>query len=404
MQKLCNLCNSNQVEEKLDFGKHPITHFFENDHPAAKAKYSIKVGCCIKCNHVQLMETPSIDSTYKDYYPSSWKAQDHIADEIDYIQNTLQLPSNAKILEIGSNDGIFLKQLRINGYENSIGIEPAAGPREAALKDGIKTLPHFMSPSMAQKLINEYGQYDLVIIRQVAEHVPDLQKLAESINILLKDQAHFLIEVPDFDPMLTSLDYTAIWEQHVNYFTKDSLHLLLRLACIEIIETKFYNFSGACVAMFGVKNGVSKEIDDARSERTDILNYFQQWDSFKQHFQQLFMEESGPVIIYGVGCRSIPLIRYANLINNVHYAVDDNTTKVGCTVPDSDLKIQPSSILDEVDPGLVLLGVNEENEEKVFYKNKDIFSRHKAIYSLNPPSSHLPPFWLDMSIRYPIQN
>jgi hypothetical protein len=255
---------------------------------------------------------------------------------------------------------------------------------------------------MAQKLINVYGQYDLVVIRQVAEHVPDLQNLFESINILLKDQAHFLIEVPDFDPMLTSLDYTAIWEQHVNYFTKDSLHLLLRLACIEIIETKFYNFSGACVAMFGVKNGVSKEIDDARSERTDILNYFQQWDSFKQSFQQLFMEESGPVIIYGVGCRSIPLIRYSSLINNVNYAVDDNTTKIGCTVPDSDLKIQPSSILSEVDPGLVLLGVNEENEEKVLSKNKDIFSLHNAVYSLNPPSTRLPPFWLDMRHRNPI--
>jgi SAM-dependent methyltransferase len=396
MQNNCNLCHSHQLKEKLDFGKHPITHFFQDDHPASKAKYSIKLGCCAKCNHVQLMESPAIDNTYKDYYPSSWKAQNHIGDEIDYIQNTLRLPSNAKILEIGSNDGIFLKQLRINGFENSIGIEPASGPRESALRDGIKTLPHFMSPGLAHNIVNVFGQYDLIIIRQVAEHVPDLQNLFESINILLKDQAHFLIEVPDFDSMLGSLDYTAIWEQHVNYFTNESLHLLLGLVGIEVIETKYYNFSGACIAMFGVKNGVIKEINDTQSERMDILNYFQQWDSFKQNFQQLFMEESGPVIIYGVGCRSIPLIRYSSLMNNVHYAVDDNITKIGFTVPDSNLKIHPSSILKEVDPGLVLLGVNEENEEIVFSKNKDIFSRHNAVYSLNPPSTRLPPFWLDM--------
>jgi hypothetical protein len=393
----CNLCNSLRIQEKISFGSHPATHLLcTKDGQYVNNNYKVRLGICEHCGLVQLLDSPIINETYDDYYPSSWKTQAHISNEIRVIMNILKTSHDAKILEIGSNDGNFLRELRTEGFRNLLGIEPAQGPREIALKEEIETFPQFMSPDFAEQLIKEKGVFDLIIIRQVAEHIPDLEALAISLNILMRDGAHILIEVPDFDSMLASLDYTAIWEQHLNYFTNDSLCRFLTSAGIRPIKTENYNFSGGCLVIYGEKTCEPQSVPPISNIPASVNLFFDTWETFKEEFKALLEQYKGSVIVYGVGCRSIPLLRYANLLHLVNYYVDDNSEKQKKVIPGTNLIVQSSESLKTIDPGLILLGVNAENEDKVFTKNHEIFTRHKATYSLNPPSSKLPPFWLKL--------
>jgi len=397
MTKKCNLGDSSTIKEKISFGHQPMTHILNTTTDKDNCpRVPIRLGLCERCGLVQLLDSPIINETYDDYYPSSWKTQAHISDEIRVIKNVLKTSRDAMILEIGSNDGNFLKELRTEGFRNLVGIEPAQGPREIALKEEIETFPQFMSPDFAERLIKEKGVFDLIIIRQVAEHIPDLEELALSLNILMRDGAHILIEVPDFDSMLANLDYTAMWEQHLNYFTNDSLCRFLNSAGIRPIKTENYNFSGGCLVIYGEKTCVPRSVPPISNIPASVKAFFDTWGTFKEELKALLEQYKGSIIVYGVGCRSIPLLRYANLLSMVDHVVDDNSEKQDKVIPGTSLIVQSSESLITIDPGLILLGVNAENEDKVFTKNHEIFTRHKAIYSLNPPSSKLPPFWLKM--------
>tara|TARA_E500000178_G_scaffold345583_1_gene395691 strand:- start:1184 stop:2377 length:1194 start_codon:yes stop_codon:yes gene_type:complete len=392
IQNKCNFCNSKIIHEGLNFGKHPGSHFLweEKDNKTIQ-NYDITLGFCENCNLVQLLNSGKKQDFYDDYYPSSWKPQNHIADEIKYLKENMNLSKDSSIIEIGSNDGIFLQQLKLNGFRNLLGLEPALIPREYALKKGIETLPIYISKKEAETLVKNRGKFDLVVLRQVCEHIEDLDDLAKSIKCLLKINGKILVEVPNFREMLENLDYSAIWEQHLNYFTDNTLSNFIYGTGSEIERVKTYNFSGGCLVIFGKRKEILVNPKNNRnSEIETIKKYFTLWDTFKREFIQFI--HSNNTIVYGVGCRSIPLLRYTNTINEIDFYVDDNKSKQNRMIPNTNKIVRDISSLKEIKGYNILLAVNHENEEKVIFNNKLIFKRNK-VFSLNPPSTLIPKFW-----------
>ncbi len=55
-----------------------------------------------------------------------------------------------------------------------LGIDPAKGPVEAALKRGIPTRHAFFTTALADELVAEGIQADVVVGNNVLAHVPDL--------------------------------------------------------------------------------------------------------------------------------------------------------------------------------------------------------------------------------------
>ncbi|EMN97180.1 hypothetical protein LEP1GSC110_0051 [Leptospira interrogans serovar Medanensis str. UT053] len=49
-----------------------------------------------------------------------------------------------------------------------------------------------------------------------------MEDFISGINYVLKDDGALVVEIPDSDWNLEYLDYT-LWEEHVNYFTIESL-------------------------------------------------------------------------------------------------------------------------------------------------------------------------------------
>ena len=76
---------------------------------------------------------------------------------------------NDLIIEIGSNDGIFLDPLRNLGI-NAIGVEPAKNIAKIANSKKLVTMPEYFSNKTVNKIMKKFVK-SLLIIRKIQNNV-----------------------------------------------------------------------------------------------------------------------------------------------------------------------------------------------------------------------------------------
>lgn len=394
----CNLCGEQRLIPLLDFGKHPIAHHFLNDSCKEEYIHPVILCFCEGCGHIQLINPAPPEMFYANYVClSSWKYQPHIPRCVQMIEELPRIDKTSFILEVGSNDGSFLYELQKHGYQNLLGIEPARDAQEAARKKGVKIIPSYFNLKAAKDYVRKYGRCDLFIARQVLEHISDLKTFKDAMNTVLSPDGFVIFEVPNFACNLKTLDYT-IWEEHINYFTPETLSFFLAKAGIQIIHSETTLFSGETLMVIGENVGTSIQPSSGyiNSLRTKTINYCDKWPVFRDEFIKYlreYKEKGGKMAVYGAGARACSLINFVGLKPYIEFIVDDQPEKQVLFMPGSKLPILPSDALEKQAISLCLLGVNTECEDKVISKHTEFVERGGTFESVLPPSNRLPSFW-----------
>lgn len=397
----CRLCGKKELSVLLELGKHPIAHRFLKDRSQEEYTHPVTLCFCEDCGFIQLDDPIPADLLYANYVClSSWKYQPHIGRIVRLIKEFTKVNKDSNILEVGSNDGRFLKVLREEGYQKLIGIEPAHDAQLAAQNEGITTIPAYFNKKSAGDFVAKYGKCGLFISRQMLEHVNDLGEFLEAMRMVISPGSYVLFELPDFGLNLDMHDY-SVWEEHINYFTLQTLSRFLSSAGIRIIHSEKVNFSGSALIVIGEYNGrpltpivaVADYINQAREQARQYADY---WPGFRKRFIEYLIKygkDGGKVAIYGAGSRACSLINFIGLAAYIEFIVDDQPEKQGKYMPGSKLPILPSEALNEQGIGLCLLAVNSECEDAVIAKHAEFIKRGGVFVSMLAPSKRLPAFW-----------
>lgn len=403
----CNSCRS-PVEHLLDFGDQPIVNKLMDHANESAALYRRRVAGCTRCGLVQLTDPIDPSEFYKEYKtPSSWKHEPHVDRLLSYLDS--MVPRDARIIEVGCNDGRFLDRLKDMGWTNLDGLEPTANTSAAAAQKGHTIFHQGLNERAASGLVDDNGAWDCVILRQVLEHISDLNDFGNALHGLLREQGLLVIEVPDSRNNFDGLDY-ALWEEHVNCFTPKTLDRFLIRHGFRTIHSYTSVFSGVCLTAIArkvanVEHSVTQPAREDHEALQSEISQFRAWSAEFPAFQKaVHLEiqryaELGDVVIFGVGSRSSNFINMLELGPYVAYAVDDRREKQHKYMPYSGLKIYPANEMASRihRPHLVLLGVNGENEEAVL--NSSEFPRDVDHFSVLPPSPRLLGAWDRRRIR-----
>ena len=100
---------------------------------------------------------------------------------------------SSKILEIGSNDGVFIKNF---DADKSVCIEPCGNFAKMTNDAGYKTYNEFASKALFTKVQNEHGKIDIVFAANCMCHIQNIYEIFESIGGLLSDDGVLIIEDP----------------------------------------------------------------------------------------------------------------------------------------------------------------------------------------------------------------
>lgn len=396
----CSLCGRVEVEVLIDFGSHPIAHRYLDSRDEDEYTHPVKLGFCHACGLSQLVDPVPPEHLYTQYnWLSAWKWNPHLSELLDTVEQLPGLTKSSRILEIGSNDGSFLDELRARGFDHLVGLEPADDACAAAAERGLETIQGYFTAETGRAIVAKHGFPDLVIARHVLEHVADLPDFGAALTAVLRPGANVLIEVPDFEFNQETLDYTAPWEEHVNQFTAETLKRYLERLGVVVDGCDSVEFNGKALVARGrfADSAGDDGSPPSRRLRERAFAYRDAWPAFAASIDEYLasLNESGKRIgIYGIGRRAIILINVCGLGQYIEFAMDDQAERQGKYVPGARLPVVASAELDAGKLDICLLGVNAENEERLMAKHAAFAEAGGKFVSILPPSPRLPEFWL----------
>lgn len=366
--QLCGLCKNQNLEQVIDVGETPIAHEFSAtiDEALKRKKYPMRLWVCQSCGMGQLADVIEPSILYSDYNFcfSTWKKQPHIEDEC--LKLAKYLPSGT-IVEVGCNDGLFLSNLIQYGDYQCIGIEPNIVSSSTAKEKGFEVINKFFDDAVNDELLGR--KVDALFARQVMEHIPNVENFLSSVNQLLEIGGFIGIEVPNTEIALRTGDISCLWEEHVNYFTPNSLKIALEGMGFKVVEHCSYQFSGEAIFMLAVKE--SDEQTFKLSSVQDISlyrNYAKKVVHYRELLKAKLIElkaEGYEVALYGSGCRSSMILHGLLLSEYIDLIIDDQLEKQGLYMSASHIPIQSLSELEQHKKYIFILSVNHENDDIV---------------------------------------
>ena len=104
--------------------------------------------------------------------------------KIHFSKLARKLKKSKFVVDIGSNDGIFLEPLRKNKIK-CVGIDPSINVGKIANDKGLKTYIDFFEKKVINKIIQEHKKPDVLVASSIVTHLENPIKFAKILNIFL---------------------------------------------------------------------------------------------------------------------------------------------------------------------------------------------------------------------------
>jgi hypothetical protein len=291
------------------------------------------------------------------------------------IQRSYNLDSQSFVVEIGGSDGVFL-QYFLDKRIPVLNIEPVQEVAEMARGKGIECAIEFLNEELASKIVSDRGKADLVVAKQVLEHVPDLGGFMKSCALMLSENGTIMMEVPYVKDLIDGNFYDLIAHLRIYHFSLTSLDRLFSQHDLRIKEVIHYESLGGGVRFYaGWRDGV-KVSESVRSllleEEKWGVNRPQYYNCKLRRGIQLradllrviesIKREGKRIVGFGAGIKSSGLLNYCGLDGRyIDYLVDSAEHVQGKLMPGVRLPIySPERIDDSVDYVLMLAWLHQE--------------------------------------------
>ena len=356
--KACCICNSKNLEQVLDMGKTPLANNLANscNESNIQKDYNLCLFICKSCNHVQLNTEINKEILFSKYsYKTgiSTTMLDHFKcfanDLCEYFNKKNKLPSDIKILDIGSNDSTLLDILHSKGYK-TFGIEPASNLANASSHN---IFNGFFDDDNINMIYKQFGVFDVITANNVFAHNRDLNKFIKNMSYLLKKDGMISIEVQYLPNLIQNCYIDMIYHEHTSYhhlkpllkfFEKYNLRLnsvtniLPHGGSMRII----LNNSSENMISFENKDKTQNFIKSDNIFDRQILNSFvllkSKIETIKSSLNTSIREltRKYPLLYgYSAPAKTVTLLSLLekDIINNIQFIIEDNDLKQGKYIP-----------------------------------------------------------------------
>ena len=386
--------------EFLNLGRQPITNnFLNNPNPKNEFFYTLKVSFDEKNKIVSLSNFLPPEKMFNETYAHRASMSKTMQLSNYTFSNYVKKKFSPKqILEIGSNDGIFLKN-----FNNilRIGVEPCKNLALITNKLGIKTYANFWNTNLARKIINKHNTFEFIYSANTISHIHNLKETLSAIEISLSDNGIFVIEDPSLLDVLKKISYDQFYDEHAYVFSVLGISNLLLETELEIFDVEKISTHGGSQRIYIKKKrnklNISKRVNNAIKSEVDFgMNKYETYKNFANKvelsrknltkiFEQL-KKGKKKIIGYGATYKSATVLNYCGINKDyIDYFIDTTITKQGKYTPGTHIPIikPPTNGLDKSINYAFLGAWNFKkeifNKEKKFIKSGGKFITHVPI-------------------------
>ena len=372
----CRHCHHPLQHVFLDLGFAPPSNAYLSAAELNKPEryYPLKLFVCEHCwlvqteDYAQADELFSHDYAYFSSVSHSWLA--HASRYTEMITKRIGLNRDSHVIEVASNDGYLLKNFVAAGIP-CLGIEPTASTAAAAEKLGIPVLREFFGEALAQRLVKEGKQADLILGNNVYAHVPDINDFTKGLGAALKPGGTITLEFPHLMRLMEHTQFDTVYHEHFSYLSLYSASQIFLQAGLRVCDVEELPTHGGSLRVYGCHADDERATapavqamleEEARRGMRSLQTYqtFQsRADRVKDDLLLFLIEQKRAgkrVAGYGAAAKGCTLLNYAGIKPDLlPYVCDAAPSKQGKYLPGSHVPILHPDVLRERKPDVILI-------------------------------------------------
>jgi len=372
----CRHCHHPLQHVFLDLGFAPPSNAYLNAADLTKPErfYPLKLHVCDQCWLVQTDDYNEADELFDDNYAyfssvsQSWL--EHARQYCQMITRRLGLNQQSLVIEVASNDGYLLKNFVAAGIP-CLGIEPTASTAAAAEKLGIPVRREFFGQELAEQLVAEGKQADLILGNNVYAHVPDINDFTAGIKTALKPGGTVTLEFPHLMRLIEHTQFDTVYHEHFSYLSLLAVSRIFAKAGLRVLDVEQLPTHGGSLRVYGchqqdpraTTDAVAALLDEERSRGLNQLATYQAFqqraDRVKDDLVMFLIEQKRAgkrVAGYGAAAKGNTLLNYAGIKPDLlPYVCDAAPSKQQKYLPGAHIPILHPDAIKQRKPDIVLI-------------------------------------------------
>ncbi len=367
----CRSCGNISLKRVISLGYSPLANNLLKKQDQQEELFPLEMNYCHNCHNCQLSYIVPPKKMFDNYlYVSSTTLsfRKHFENIVDMLIEKYDLNSDSLVVDIGSNDGIFLKPLKERGIQ-ICGVDPASNICKIANDQGIYTIEGYFDEKICEKIIQKYGKAEIVTAFNVFAHSAKLKSMAKNVFNLLKDKGVFIIEVQYLLDTIKDLNFDNIYHEHVNYWSVTSLNnffssLGFQISCVEHINTH-----GGSIRLYIERKGplIDKSVNEflEQEKKFGLIN-FETYKKFSKKIEgakanaleniKKIKMANKRIVGYGSPAKATTVLNYFGISNkDIDYIIEDNPLKHNLYLPGMKIPIKDKKGALENPPDYILV-------------------------------------------------
>ena len=373
----CRHCNTQLELTLIDLGDAPPSNAYltKSTIHLPEKWLPLRVMVCKQCWLVQTEDYAGAEELFDSEYAyfssfsDTWlqHAESYVTDMI----RRFELNTNSNVVEVAANDGYLLQFVKAQGIP-CFGIEPTASTAKAAREKGITIIEEFFGLQLANKLIAEEKQADLIVANNVLAHVPDINSFVAGFAPLLKPQGVATFEFPHLIRLMEHTQFDTIYHEHFSYLSLTAVKSVFDLNGLHIFDVQEISTHGGSLRVFTQRKDEVKhkttaavEILMANEAKAGVhteqyyTNFQKRSNEIKQSLTKFLIEskyQGKSVVAYGAAAKGNTLLNFAGINSELlSFVVDRNPSKQGKFLPGSHIPIVSEEYLQKERPNYVVI-------------------------------------------------
>tara|TARA_Y100000590_G_scaffold109339_1_gene124671 strand:- start:2426 stop:3616 length:1191 start_codon:yes stop_codon:yes gene_type:complete len=390
------------IKKFLDLGLQPLANKYLTKKDLVKKKveyyYHLEVGFNTISKLVSILNTVPSKKMFDKKYPYRASMSKTMLNSFKKLSKDISKNFNPNlIMEIGSNDGSFIKNF---SKKKSICVEPCADVAKITKKMGYKTFSNFWNMKLAKKIKTKKRNIDLIYSANTLSHIKDLNSVFNSITHVLSDEGVLIIEDPSLLECFKKLSYDQFYNEHIYVFSLLSIKYLLKKHGLEVFNIETLNTHGGSLRYYIKKNKnnkfkINKKVKtQLKKELKFGLNKYSTYIKFRNNVEKSKLKlieilsklknDNKKIIGYGATAKVNTVLNFCKIKSEtLDYFFDTTPGKTGKFMPGSHLYIQKYNkpLTNQAD--YVFLGAWNFKQE-IFKKEKKYIKRGGKFISHVP--------------------
>jgi methylation protein EvaC len=386
-------------KEFLDLNRQPIANkFLREDEFEDEFFYNLKVVFDDDTKLVSLKDFVKPELMFNDDYVYHTSLSVPMIKHFKETAEMLMKEFNpSTVMEIGSNDGVFLKNWN---NDNTIGVEPCGNFAKVTENMGYQTYSEFWTTELSEKIKNDgHVDFDLIYAANCICHIQDLDDCFSAIKNILSEKGTFVFEDPSLLRMMERGSYDQLYDEHAHIFSVTALDNILRKNNLIIFRVDNLSVHGGSNRIYARHASIPTNLIPDKSVRNNLnqekdfgLNRFETYQVFAERVNKSKNDlvsmlkslklEGKKIISYGATSKSTTVFNYCGIDNSlIDYITDTTEDKQGKYSPGTHIPIvSPVDGFDESVDVAFLGAWNFKdviaNKETKFIKNGGKFITH----------------------------